>query len=144
MAGACRALGGPRPPRASQEISSNAESIAAFSAPRSCDFSIGTQRDERFFLLDTFSGLDPRFITDAERSEGILAKNQAAIDGGFYVTEQSQVIANFAEWKNIDIIVGSVPETLSRVTSPTVAFLSIDMNCTPPKSPQWSSSGPSS
>ena len=86
-----------------------------------------------FFLLDTFSGLDPRFVSEAERAEGILAKNQAAIEAGFYVLDPSDVRTNFAEWQNVEIIAGSIPETLPQVRSRQIAFLSIDLNCTPPE-----------
>jgi Macrocin-O-methyltransferase (TylF) len=86
-----------------------------------------------FFLLDTFSGIDPRYVTESERSEGILEKNEANIRSGFYVTAPDEVIGNFAEWKNIEIIVGPIPETLNRITATAIAFMSIDMNCSPPE-----------
>ncbi|MGA2795424.1 MAG: class I SAM-dependent methyltransferase, partial [Roseiarcus sp.] len=86
-----------------------------------------------FFLLDTFSGLDPRFVTETERNEGILEKNQAAIDSGFYVVRPDDVVANFQEWDNVEIIVGAIPDTLDRITARDIAFLSIDMNCSPPE-----------
>ena len=87
----------------------------------------------RFYLLDTFSGIDSRFVSDAERSEGILDKNLANIDNGFYVTSAQAAENNFAQWRNKEIIVGAVPETLSRVKAGQIAFLSIDMNCVLPE-----------
>jgi hypothetical protein len=86
-----------------------------------------------FYLLDTFAGLDPRFITDGERQGGALKKNQQFLRNGLYVSSVDRVRANFAQWRNHRIIVGSVPETLDQVDAPAVAFLHIDMNCAPPE-----------
>ena len=38
----------------------------------------------RFYLLDTFAGLDLRFVSAEEAADGIAEKNQAMIDSGFY------------------------------------------------------------
>jgi hypothetical protein len=86
-----------------------------------------------FYLLDTFAGLDPRFITDGEREAGALEKNQAALEYGTYVSSVDSVRANFAEWQNQRIIAGAVPETLDQVDTTAVAYLHIDMNCAPPE-----------
>ncbi len=86
-----------------------------------------------FYLLDTFSGIDPRYVSDREKEEGILDKNKKVIEMGFYVTSADAAIANFSEWKNQKIIIGAVPETLDQITAHQIAFLSIDMNCTPPE-----------
>lgn len=86
-----------------------------------------------FHLLDTFSGIDPRYVSEAEEAEGILEKNRKTIDSGFYVTSADAAIANFSEWRNHRIIVGAVPETLSQIEARQIAFLSIDMNCMPPE-----------
>ncbi|AWT51377.1 Rmt3 protein [Mycolicibacterium smegmatis MKD8] len=86
-----------------------------------------------FYLLDTFAGIDPRFITAGEREHGALVKSQAALDFGIYVDSVDSVRANFAQWQNHRIIPGSVPETLEQVDADAVAFLHIDMNCAPPE-----------
>lgn len=86
-----------------------------------------------FYLLDTFSGIDPRYVSEAEKAEGILDKNKTNIDAGFYVTSAQAAYANFAQWRNKEIIVGAVPDTLDRIAAKQVAFLSIDMNCMPPE-----------
>ncbi|MBN3458564.1 class I SAM-dependent methyltransferase [Mycobacterium sp. DSM 3803] len=86
-----------------------------------------------FYLLDTFAGLDPRYVTAAEREAGALEKSQAALDYGTYVTSVDSVRANFAQWKNHRIIAGAVPDTLEQVDTDAVAFLHIDMNCAPPE-----------
>lgn len=86
-----------------------------------------------FYLLDTFGGMDPRFVTDVERQTGALAKSEAAVDWGIYANSVDSVKRNFAEWQNVRIIPGTVPETLDQVDANTVAYLHIDMNCAPPE-----------
>lgn len=89
--------------------------------------------DKTFYLLDTFAGLDPRFATVAERRGGALEKNDNHLRDGFYVSSVDTVRANFAQWRNQRIIVGTIPETLQQVDARSVAFLHIDMNCAPPE-----------
>ena len=86
-----------------------------------------------FYLLDTFSGLDPRFISAEEQQAGTLDKNADRLVSGFYVDGVEGVRANFRQWKNQQIIVGSVPETLEQVHATKVAYLALDMNCAPPE-----------
>lgn len=86
-----------------------------------------------FYLLDTFGGIDPRFITDVERESKILEKNRDLLRTGFYVESADAARANFAQWHNHRVIVGAVPDTLAQVDAHAVAFLHIDMNCAPPE-----------
>jgi cephalosporin hydroxylase len=87
----------------------------------------------RFLLLDTFAGLDERFVSPIEKQIGVLDRNQRDIASGFYALSVDSVRANFDEWSGVEIIVGSVPLTLDRVTGETFAFVHIDMNCAPPE-----------
>ena len=89
------------------------------------------QRD--FWLLDTFSGLDARFVSDAERAAGALRRNEESLGRGFYVRGADGVRANFAQWPRARIIEGAVPETLGQVTASRVAYLHLDMNIAPPE-----------
>jgi hypothetical protein len=89
--------------------------------------------DRTFFLLDTFSGLDERFVSDAEKVGGVLDRNQRDISRGFYTLEVDSVRRNFAEWKGAQIIEGPVPLTLERISGDRFAFVHIDMNCSPPE-----------
>lgn len=89
--------------------------------------------DKTFYLLDTFNGIDSRYVTDDELEEEILEKDKALKSNGFYVTDLEAVRENFSEWNNLKIIPGSVPETLTEVTSEKIAFLHLDMNCAPPE-----------
>jgi hypothetical protein len=86
-----------------------------------------------YYLLDTFEGMDPRFVTAGERDAGALTKSQAALDFGMYAGSADSVRANFSEWRNQRVIAGTVPETLDEVDATAVAFLHIDMNCAPPE-----------
>jgi hypothetical protein len=86
-----------------------------------------------FYLLDTFSGLDSRYVLPQEVDEGILEKNKKLFEIGFYTEVIHSVIQNFSEWKNISIISGSIPVTLLQVKTNSIAFLHIDMNCAPPE-----------
>lgn len=90
------------------------------------------QRDglgKTFYLMDTFSGIDARFITAEERAGGILERNRSE----FYTTSLDTVQKNFAEWENVQIIAGAIPETLAAVTAKRIAYLHLDMNCAPPE-----------
>jgi hypothetical protein len=48
-----------------------------------------------FYLLDTFAGLDPRFITTSERRAGRLNKNEQHLRDGFYISSVVSVRAQF-------------------------------------------------
>jgi hypothetical protein len=86
-----------------------------------------------FYLLDTFEGLDFKYVSDSDLRLGARSKNEDAVTSGFYVSDFESVKNNFSQWKNVKIIKGSIPETLDRVQSRQVAFLHIDMNCSPPE-----------
>ena len=81
----------------------------------------------------TFSGLAERYVSVEEKKGGVLERNRRELDSGFYTTSVDAVRANFAEWKNVSIIVGAIPETLEQIDTPSIAFLHIDMNCSPPE-----------
>jgi len=89
--------------------------------------------DKTFYLLDTFAGLDTRYVSEGEIREGALEKNAAYLRSGQYTTDVDHVRRNFSEWRNVAIIQGAVPDTLPRVDAARVAFLHLDMNCAPPE-----------
>jgi len=89
--------------------------------------------NRHFYLLDTFSGIDSRFVSDAEIAEGILESNEERLNAGNYVSSADMAIENFSQWKNKKIIVGSIPDTLPEIDSRQIAFLHIDLNCMPPE-----------
>jgi hypothetical protein len=86
-----------------------------------------------FYLLDTFEGLDLRHVSQEDLQNGAIKKNEAALESGFYVRGVESVKANFSQWKNTRIIKGSIPETLNQVETRNVAYLHLDMNCSPPE-----------
>lgn len=86
-----------------------------------------------FYLLDTFTGLDERFVSESERQGGALNKNANNLKSGFYVKSVENVRANFAEWPRARVVQGAIPETLNQVTASRIAYLHLDMNCAPPE-----------
>lgn len=76
-----------------------------------------------FFLFDTFKGLAESHLTDGERSRDLYA----------YTDCLDEVRRTFSPFRCVDIVPGTVPETLSNRTIDRVAFLSIDMNCVMPE-----------
>jgi SAM-dependent methyltransferase len=88
---------------------------------------------KHFYLLDTFRGLDERFVSPADKASGALEKNIKSLASGFYAQGIGEVRANFSEWKNISLIEGSIPETLPQVRAEKIAYLHLDMNCSEPE-----------
>jgi hypothetical protein len=86
-----------------------------------------------FWLLDTFEGLDGRFVSSEEIAHGALERNRAELRSGFYVRGPARAAANFAQWRNVKIVQGPVPDTLPQVSADRVAYLHLDMNCAPPE-----------
>lgn len=74
---------------------------------------------KRFHLLDTFRGIDPRFISAEEKARGI---HQYTYRDSY--AEVQQTFRNFP----VNIIRGSVPETLPLCDAKQICYLSIDMN----------------
>jgi hypothetical protein len=86
-----------------------------------------------FYLLDTFAGLDTRYVSQEELKSGALERNKELLRTDNYVQNVESVSANFAQWQNLRIIQGSVPDTLSEVAAQKVAYLHLDMNCAAPE-----------
>jgi len=89
--------------------------------------------DRDFYLLDTFAGMDERFVSDREFKVGALRKNAENLQSGFYITGAESVRANFAQWPRARIVEGAIPDTLVQVIAREVAYLHLDMNCAPPE-----------
>jgi hypothetical protein len=82
---------------------------------------------KRFFLLDTFKGLDETFISDEERRLGKTASFNE------YTECYDDALRNFAEFQHVTLIRGAVPTTLPLVDTNAVSYLHIDMNCVMPE-----------
>ena len=81
--------------------------------------------DKRYYLLDTFTGLDPKYSSDYE-----MQRHHRIGYGGVDLFDQAkQTFSGF----NTKIIKGPVPDTLPQVDTDKVAYLSIDMNCVLPE-----------
>ena len=90
---------------------------------------IGFERlDKRFYLIDTFSGLVPAYLSEEEIRKGILQAYSYYTDNSLEIVEQT-----FAPFENVKIVQGIVPDILATLPTSHVAFLSLDMNCTMPE-----------
>jgi hypothetical protein len=88
---------------------------------------------KQFYLLDTFRGLDERFVSAEDEKAGAFEKNRIHLSSGFYVESVEPIRQNFSEWRNAIIVEGSIPETLPQVNASRIAYLHLDMNCSPPE-----------
>ncbi len=86
-----------------------------------------------FYLLDTFHGLSPSVVSPGMYGERELLRNEQNIENGFYTDDFSSVEKNFSSWKNIRLVKGVIPESLSEVSATSLAFLHLDLNCAPPE-----------
>jgi O-methyltransferase len=80
---------------------------------------------KRYFLLDTFNGLDSNYVISGETSTDKMA--------GAYTECYDDVCKTFADSPHVVIVRGSVPDTLPMVDTEQVAYLSLDMNCVQPE-----------
>jgi O-methyltransferase len=81
---------------------------------------------KRYWLLDTFQGLDPKYSTAYELERNTKLGYSRTVD--LY----SQVQRTFAGY-NVELVKGPIPETLAMANPEKVAFLSIDMNTAAPE-----------
>jgi hypothetical protein len=83
---------------------------------------------KNLFLVDTFQGIDQSQLTEFEKEGGYLEKNEQLLSSKFYVSGIESVKSNFAEWKNITIVEGAIPQILKGIDVEKVAYLHLDMN----------------
>ncbi len=81
-----------------------------------------------FYLLDTFDGPNEAWFSEEEKSQGKVTDSHNARALGRYFSDVDAIRQNFSEWRSVNIIQGTVPETLEQVDTKSVAFLHIDMN----------------
>jgi hypothetical protein len=79
----------------------------------------------KFWLLDTYNGLDERHLTEDEKRRGAA---HWAYEECFDLVRR-----RFEPFPNVILVRGEVPGTLPQVTADRVAYLGIDMNCTEPE-----------
>lgn len=83
---------------------------------------------KKYFLLDTFNGLDKRYSSEEEFKRNVIMGYDKEDSDYLY----KQVVNTFKDY-NVKIIKGAVPETLKYVDSAKISYLSIDMNCVLPE-----------
>ena len=83
--------------------------------------------DRTFYLFDTFQGIPPEQMSDAERQR-VARHNELHYEDCFDLAS-----GNFAPYPNVTLVRGRVPDTLTDVQIDQVAYLSIDMNIAEPE-----------
>ena len=89
--------------------------------------------EKHFYLVDTFNDPVITQYSEEEIIRGRLGVIDDAIAKGAYVTDLERVRANYAEWPNVEVVQGIVPDVLPSLGVQQVAFLHIDMNCAFPE-----------
>lgn len=84
--------------------------------------------NKKYYMLDTFYGLDSKFSTADEYNSGLNVKYRQENADKLY----HHVLENFASFP-VKIIRGAVPATLGQVDTTKLAFVSIDMNSVKPE-----------
>ena len=82
--------------------------------------------DKRYYMLDSFQGLDVISSSEKEVHNHNVAFSKI---GSWY----DDVVNNHSSKKNLKIIKGYIPGTLSEVDTDKISFLSIDLNCVQPE-----------
>jgi Macrocin-O-methyltransferase (TylF) len=86
-----------------------------------------------FYLLDTFTGVDEKSILERPHAQEEVEINRRRQASGYYAIGVQEVRQNFSQWRNVSIIQGPVPSTLSMVEAESISYLHLDMNCAAPE-----------
>lgn len=83
-------------------------------------------QDRKYFLFDTYSGIPmhPKMSVSEQKNTEFLNEN-------FYFDSYEFVKSKMSSFRNIEIIRGLLPDTLSAIKSGKISFLSVDLNNTP-------------
>ena len=92
------------------------------------DYVAFERSNKQFYLIDTFSGLVPDYVSEEETKKGIPDAYSHYSDNSAEIVRET-----FARFQNVKIVQGVVPDVLSSLSIGRVAFLSIDMNCAMPE-----------
>ena len=84
------------------------------------------ETNKKFYLLDTFSGMPEKLISEEEKKHCI---HHYVNKYGNTLDQVKNIFKDF----NVKIIPGMVPDTLPLVDTQKISFLSLDMNCTEPE-----------
>lgn len=87
-----------------------------------------THGSRTYYLMDTFCGLVDDLVGSEEKAKGRIEMFKD------YYTECFDIAkANVAEFDDVVLIKGAIPDTLEQNKSKEIAFLHIDMNCGAPE-----------
>lgn len=81
--------------------------------------------DKKYYLLDSFQGLNEKNILPEE----VSSLNNYKRFGNWY----DEVKQKFSSFQNMIIVPGYIPDTLEQIKSDKVCFVSIDFNCVEPE-----------
>lgn len=81
---------------------------------------------KKMWLFDTYNGLVPDHLSAAEIKSGLFEKYS-------HYDDCYEWVCHIFKNKPVEIIKGTVPDTLPQCTAAKLCYLSIDMNCTGPE-----------
>ena len=84
---------------------------------------------KKFWLFDTFSGLSEKHVSENEMKNNIVTRYKNMYEDSYY----DEVKTTFAKYKNVEVVKGPVPDTLTRFSSDKVCYLALDMNSVIPE-----------
>lgn len=79
-----------------------------------------SRSDRRLYLYDTFEGIPEAGSTEIERRFNIVYDEEKDL--------YARVIERFAEFTNVEVVKGVVPEVLDDIAPDHIAFLHVDLN----------------
>lgn len=79
--------------------------------------------DKKFYLLDTYEGIPLEYVSSEELKLIDPKKRNEQ-----YIDTFEEVKKTFSPFKNVVLVKGKIPETLTAVQSDKIAYLSIDLN----------------
>ena len=92
-----------------------------------CDYLDFNALDRDFWLFDTYQGVP------LDQADPVEREHVQRVNASHYSDCYELARANFAPYPRAHLVRGRVPETLSSVEIPKVAYLSIDMNIALPE-----------
>lgn len=92
-----------------------------------CQFVDFNKTGKNFYLFDTFNGIPESQMSTTERDDRVQ-ENRAYYEDCYETTKR-----NFANYPNVHLVKGMVPDTLTIPKINQVAYLSIDMNIAAPE-----------
>ena len=84
---------------------------------------------KKFWLFDTYSGLSEKHVSENEKKNNVIKLYENRYEESYY----EEVKTTFAKYKNVEVVKGAVPDTLSKFSGDKVCYLAIDMNCVIPE-----------